>query len=144
MQRADSLEKTLMRGKIEGKRRKGQQRTRWLDSITDSMYMSLSKLQELVKDREAWHAAVHGVAKSLTWFRDWTTIITEDTINKVKREKKNEEKNLWHAWEQSTSSCLSPPAKSTGKYNNRQTELDLILAANKEDCTPWGTSRIFQ
>ena len=86
MGRSDSLEKTLMLGEIEGRRRRGRQRLRWLDAITDSMDMSLSKLQDIVKDRETWCAAVHGVSKRQTWLSEWTTIanvyiITRENLN---------------------------------------------------------------
>ena len=92
MRRTDSLEKTLMLGKIEGRRRRGWQRMRWLDGITDSLDMSLNKLQVLVMDREAWHAAIHMVAKSQTWLRGKKT-----TIARASTQWRNQEFRYWRS-----------------------------------------------
>ena len=96
MRTANSLEKTLMLGKIKGKWRRGQQRVRWLDSITDSVNMSFSKFREIVEDRESWYTAVHGVPKSWPWLSDWITVSLNTTLSKLVQPQLALGHNLWN------------------------------------------------
>ena len=109
MWRADSFEKTLMLEKIEGRRKRGWQRMRWLDGITDSMHIGLGGLRKSVMDREAWRAAIHGVARSWTWLSDWTELNRIIHINnylKCKRVKSCNQKT--QTWQMNTCACMQP------------------------------------
>ena len=135
MQRANSLEKTLQLGRIEGRRRRGWQRIRWLDGIIDSMGMSLSKLREMVKDREAWRGTVHGVTKSQTWLSDWTEIAVIESIRNAfhsylylalskqgtwwKKPHSSRATSLFYGWENGSPKRLSDTPKAPQYYSSR-------------------------